>query len=417
MSINLDRLRLEVSRSVRPLAWIGVIAVFAVVAGYAILSNIAFTAPWASSYDVRIAVNDASGIVAGQQHVDIAGIDVGVVKQVQLTGARAVLTLSIDPKYAPLYRNAHFRIRPLTPLEDMYVAIESRGTRSAGVLRDKEIVPVEQTVTPVSIGAVLNTFGPDTRAAMAVTLNELAKGAPDNGTNLRSAFTELAPFLSVAQQTLGAVAQRRRDLASLTTNFAALITAVGTREHQLAQLVSSGDSSLSELAREDTPFAQTLQQLPQTMTVMRSAFADLRASEDTLDPALASLEPVAARLSGALNSLHSVAHAADPALTRLQPAFSALAPLARQLRPTAANLDAAFARLTPQTPQFDHITALVPPCFDSVSQFFNNTLSVMKYYDAYGTIPRGNNTVDFSTFGGTGTATLNHPTPCAGAIR
>jgi ABC-type transporter Mla subunit MlaD len=171
------------------------------------------------------------------------------------------------------------------------------------------------------------------------------------------------------------------------------------------------------LAREDTPFAETLQQLPQTMTVMRSAFAALRASEDTLDPALASLEPVAARLSGALNSLDSVAHAADPALTKLQPAFRALAPLARQLRPTAANLDAAFARLTPQAPQFDHITALVPPCFDSVSQFFNNTLSVMKYYDAFGTIPRGNNTVDFSTFGGTGTATLNHPTPCAGAIR
>jgi ABC-type transporter Mla subunit MlaD len=206
MSINLDRLRLEVSRSLRPLALIGVIAVFAVVAGYVILSNIAFTAPWASSYDVRIAVNDASGIVAGQQHVDIAGIDVGVVKQVQLTGGRAVLTLSIDPKYTPLYRNASFRIRPLTPLEDMYVAVESRGSRSAGVLRDNEIVPVEQTVTPVSVGAVLDTFQPDTRASMAVTLNELAKGAPDNGANLRSA----SPGPGLADDELRGTDQRGR---------------------------------------------------------------------------------------------------------------------------------------------------------------------------------------------------------------
>jgi virulence factor Mce-like protein len=417
MTVNTERLRLEIGRSVRPLAWLVVLAVFAAVATYVVMANITFSSPFGSSYVVRIAVPDASGIVAGQQHVEIAGIDVGTVKQVKLNGSRPVLTLSIDPKYGPLYRDARFRIRPLTPLQDMYVSIDSRGTKSAGALHESEVVPADQTSAPVSIGAALDTFQPDTRAAMAVTLNELARGAPDNGTNLRSAFVELAPFLSVTQQTLGAVAQRKRELSQLTTNFASLLSAVGARDRQLTQLISTGDAALGELARNDTPFAQTLQLLPSTMAAMRQAFATLRSSEDTFDPALVSLQPVADRLSGAMRALETVAGAANPALSRLRPAFVALAPLAGQLRPTAASLSQAFTQLQPQAPAFDRMTALVPPCFSWISQFFNNTLSVMKFYDAYGTIPRGNNTTDYSTVGGTGTATLSQPTPCTGAAR
>jgi phospholipid/cholesterol/gamma-HCH transport system substrate-binding protein len=417
MRFNTDRLRLELGRSIRPLAWLAVLATFAVVAGYVIFNNITFTSPWASSYQVRIAVSDAKGITAGQQVVKIAGVDVGVVKQVQLTGAAPVLTLSLKPQYGPLYRDASFRLRPLTPLEDLYVSIESRGTKAAGVLHDNEIVNANQTVTPVDIGEVLNTFQPDTRAAMAVTLNELARGAPDNGVNLRAAFVQLSPFLTVAQRTLGAVADRRRELAELTARFSSLLGAVGARDRQLVQLIGSGEQSLGELARYDAPFAQTLAQLPPTMTAMRQSFATLRTSEDTLDPALSSLQPVAARLATGLTALQSVAGAANPALTRLRPALTALAPLAQQLRPTAASLTTAFARLQPQAPAFDHITALIPPCFDWISRFFNDTLSVFKFSDAYGTIPRGNNTVDYSTVGGTGTATLSQPTPCTGASR
>jgi virulence factor Mce-like protein len=417
MSINAERLRLELSRAVRPLGWLAVLASFAVVAVYVIFSNITFTPPWSSDYVVRLAVDDASGVSAGQQVVKLAGVDVGLVKQVQIHDGRPVLTLSIKPRYAPLYRDARFRIRPLTPLEDMYVSIDSRGTKAAGVLHASELVPADQTVPPVGIGAVLDTFQPSTRTAMAITLNELARGTADNGANLRAAFIQLGPFLSVAQGTLGAVAQRRNELAHLGAKFGSLLDAVGARDRQLAQLITAGDSSLGQLARNDRPFAQTLAQLPPTMTEMRSAFGALRSSEATLDPALSSLEPVAAHLATGLSALRGLAAKASPALVRLRPALTALAPLARALRPAATDLNAAFGRLQPQAPKFDHITALVPPCFSWISQFFNNTLSVMKYSDAYGTIPRGNNTTDYSTFGGTGTGTLTQREPCTGAVR
>jgi ABC-type transporter Mla subunit MlaD len=324
-----------------------------------------------------------------------------------------VLTLDIERGHAPLYRNATFRLRPLTPLQDMYVSVERRGSPATGRLDERTIVPADQSLSPVDISRVLDIFQADPRKAMAVALEELGKGAPDNGVRLRAAFTELAPFLGVADRALGLVAARRRHLARLMTNVSGLLEAVGTRDRQLTGLIRSGNLTLAELARENKPFAATLRELPPTMTVMQRAFAALRSAENGFDPALASLRPVAARLPAAMQSLAQVSRAADPALARLSPALQTLTPLARELRPTAASLASAFDALTPQAPAFDRITALMPRCFDSISHFFDDTLSVFKFSDAYGAIPRGNNTSDPSSFGGgTGTADLQRYTPC-----
>lgn len=412
MRINSDRLRLELARARVPALWLVVLAVMAAVGGWAILKNLTFTSPFADPYRVRIAVADVKGIVPGVQKVTLAGVDIGVVHSVDLRGAEPVLTLDIERRYAPLYRNARFRLRPLTPLQDLYVSVERRGTPAAGRLDAQTIVPANQSVSPVDISRVLDTFQGDTRQAMAVTLNELAKGAPDNGARLRAAFNELAPFLSVAHQTLGLVAARRHHLARLMTNLSGLLTAVGRRDKQLTGLIRSGNRTFAQLARDDRPFAATLHQLPPAMTALRSSFSALRSAEGELDPALASLRPVADRLPRAMRALSPLARAADPALARLRPALVALGPLAMQLRPAAASLASAFGALTPQAPQFDRVTAQVPPCFSWVSRFFDDTLSVFKFSDAYGAIPRGNNTNDPSSFGGTGTATLKQYKPC-----
>jgi len=60
-----------------------------------------------------------------------------------------------------------------------------------------------------------------------------------------------------------------------------------------------------------------------------------------------------------------------------------------------------------QAPQFDHITSLMPQCFDMAGKFFNNTLSVTKFYDEYGPFPRGENESDGDILPGKTNATLN----------
>ena len=43
------------------------------------------------------------------------------------------MTMDIDKRYAPIYRNATVLLRPRTPLKDMYLALDP-GTRSAGAI-------------------------------------------------------------------------------------------------------------------------------------------------------------------------------------------------------------------------------------------------------------------------------------------
>jgi phospholipid/cholesterol/gamma-HCH transport system substrate-binding protein len=389
MKLRSDRLALEVRRARIPFMLYMLLVCAALVAGWVIFKNQAVQWPWKSYYAVRVGVADAKGVVAGKQEVRIAGVKVGLITQSQLVNGSPVLTLSLDPKYAPLYRDARLRLRPITPLQDMYVAVESRGTAGAGKLTSAYILPARQTAVPVDISRVLNTFNTDTRAWLTHLLDGLGRGLSDRGAQLQAAFVQLAPFLHAAQQVTDAIASRRRETADLVHNFGALTAALAQRQGQLAGLVSSGNSTLGVLASNDVPLASMLRELPPTLGALRSSFLDLRAAEAQLDPALRALEPVARVLPSGLQALGRFGRDARPALAALRPAVRALLPLATALAPASASLQSAFANLTPQLPRLDRITARIVPCELPIQKFFQWTLSVMKIGDAYGAFPRG----------------------------
>lgn len=410
----MERLRLELKRAAGPLAWVFVTALFGLLTAGTILSKINITYPWESPYYVKLAVSDAKGITPPTQLVRMAGVEIGTVDAVELQGNKPVLTLNIDPEHAPIYRDATFRVRPLTPLEDLYVAVDDRGTPEAGRLDGSTTALAQQVTTPVHISKVLNIFQPDTRESMGVTFNELAKGAPDNGANLRMALRQLAPFLEVADEVTEVVNERRVLARRGMHNFSELVEAIGERDRQLASLIRNGDIALGELDRSSRPFDRTLRELPPTMIALQDSLSTVRLAADDIDPGLRALQPVARDLPAGMQALERFANAANPALDRLQPALVEARPLANELRPTAEELNELVQRLQPQAQRFDQITALVPPCFSTVQDFFNNTISVFKFYDSFGSFPRGNNTTDASSFGGTGAETLDQQTTCTG---
>ena len=77
----------------------------------------------------------AQAVTPGQgQAVQIAGIQVGKVGNVDLEDGHAVVRMDIEPKYAPLiHRDATLLLRPKTGLADMVIEIDPRrlaGRRS-----------------------------------------------------------------------------------------------------------------------------------------------------------------------------------------------------------------------------------------------------------------------------------------------
>jgi phospholipid/cholesterol/gamma-HCH transport system substrate-binding protein len=397
--INRERLKLEIARSRRPaMQYVSLIAGASFCLAI-VLKNQVSNRFWEQKYTFSAQFQDVKGVTPGAQRVKIAGITVGVVTDSVNKDGHAVLTMQLKKKYGPIYKDAKLRLRPLTPLEDMYINIESRGHKAVGEL-DGRTLAAEHTVSPVDISRVLNEFPNATRARMQVMLDQMGRGLKENGGTLRQAFAEITPFLTAAQRTTAVVRDRKLQMARLVTNLHRLTAALGQRDKQLTTLVSTGNSTLGELAGADQELDATLREIPPTLDTLRTAFARLRSAEDQLDPALTDLGPVADSLEAGMNALQQFSTDARPALTALQPAVTRLAPLARDLKPTSVGLRNAFAQLRGEAPAFDRITTQIPPCFDVVSSFFNDTLSVFKFADAYGTYPRGNDSEDADTLGG-----------------
>lgn len=390
------RFALEIRRARGGLAALIGLVVLTIGAMAVIANGLRLNLPWSKTYTARVAVADAKGVVAGKQQVRISGLPVGKIDKVSLVDGHPILTITLKGKYAPLYRDAKLRLRPKTPLDDLYLNVESRGHKSAGRLDSGNVLAAQQTTAPVDIGRVLDTFNVDTRQRMEQAIDELGKGLPDRGDDLRRAIAQLAPFLLDARRLTQVTAERRGATRHLVHNLRVMLDELGTRDKQLTALVRGGSRALGSLGAQDASLESTLNELPPTLEQLQPAFDTLRATTDELDPAFDKLRGSAKALPSGLAALRSFSDSATPALRAIRTPLAHLRTLVAQLRPTAAGLDGAFTKLEPTAPRLDRVTAAIVPCELAVQKFFNNTLSLMKFSDARGLIPRGQ-TVDGMT--------------------
>lgn len=389
MSLGQTRVALEIRRARKPLVALLGLIVLAVGSAAVIVGNLHLNLPWTDTYTARVAVDDAKGLVPNKQEVRIAGLDVGQVNNVELLRGRPVVTITMKRRYAPLYRDARLRVRPKTPLDDLYVDVEDRGHPSAGKLTGGEILSAERTRTPVDIGVVLNTFRVDTRLRVSQSIDTLGHALPDHGAQLRAALVQISPFLRAAQRLTYESATRRLQTRRLVHNFRLMTEELGRRDLQLTQLVQGGAATFTQLAAVDAPLSGVLTGFPPTLRQLESTFTTVRATADQLDPAFDALQPSARQLPAGLNALRAFSVEARPALAALRRPLPPLTALLRTLQPTARGLNDAFTRLSPQAPRLDRITGAVVPCELAVQKFFQNTISLGKFYDQRALIPRG----------------------------
>jgi phospholipid/cholesterol/gamma-HCH transport system substrate-binding protein len=393
MNRNQSRLMIELRRARGGLIALAVLVAMALVAVVVLIGGLEISLPWDDTYTARVAVDDAKGVVPGKQQVKISGFPVGKITGLQMVGGRAVLTLEIQGQYAPLYRDAKLRLRPKTPLDDLYLDVTSRGTSSAGKLDWEQILQAQRTIAPVDIGQVLDAFDATTRVRLKQTIDAVGAGLGPHGDEFRAALIKLAPFLLAAQRLTGALAARSTQTAALVHNVRLLTEELGRRGSQLRTLVADGAETFSTLGAEQQPLASVIDQLPPTLQQLLPAFATLRATTDKLDPALDRLQPAADALPSGLAALRSFSLSAAPALAALRRTLPGLRSLVTALQPAAAGLRRDFSLLGPQAPAFDRITSKIVPCELGFDKFFNNTISLSKFYDTGGVTVRGQ-TVD-----------------------
>jgi phospholipid/cholesterol/gamma-HCH transport system substrate-binding protein len=333
----------------------------ALVTGYILEHQPAFNFDQ-SYYTVEAHFTEAAAVTSGQgQAVTIAGVQVGQIGGIHLQDGQAVVTMNIQKKYAPVYRNATVLLRPRTPLKDMYLALDP-GTKSAGPIPSGGTLSSAHTNPDVDLSEILSSLDSDTRNYLVLLLaagagafkdtdptHPSAPGAspsPAAVASLQATLKRFAPLDHDTRTFASLLAKRQTDLRQSVHNLNLVAGALGGVDQQLASLIDASDTSFAALARNDNNLQETLRLFPGTLVQTQQTLGKVKGFATASGTTLTKLQPFARNLAPALKAARPLLHDTTPVLAhQLRPFSVALQPLARTLRPASADLKVAVPKL------------------------------------------------------------------------
>jgi virulence factor Mce-like protein len=319
-------------------------------------------------YRLTVDVPEASNL-ANESDVRMSGITIGKVKSKALDkGAVATkITLDIDPKFAPIAKNAKFILRQKTLLGETYAEL-SPGDPSKGYLKDGSSIPRKSVEPTVELDEIFSAFDKPTRTAFQKWVKESAnairgtKQNPDaTAQNLNDAFGNLGPFASDASAVLGVLDRQRGDLSNLVRNTGEVFTAISERDHALRHLITNSDQVFTATNSRDKALRQIFRIFPTFLDESKATLARLKTFSNNTRPLVRDLQPVA---------------------DKLRPTVRDLADLSPNLRALFRDLDPLITvakKNLPDAARFLRGSAPVLSGLHSFLQEFNPILSYLNY--------------------------------------
>lgn len=317
------------------------------IGGY-ILSNQRFYLPaWfpvlgTDFYEVKAELPTGQAVVPGQgQTVNVAGVKVGEVGEVNLEDGHAVVLMQIREEHAPIYRDSTVLLRPKTGLKDMFLALDP-GSRSEPAIPENGTVRVNNTLPDVNSDEILSVLDADTRAYLKLLIGGAGKGLRDRGGDLREVFRRLGPLHRDLAAINREVVKRRENLARLIHNYGSTISRLGKEDEDLTALVANASRVFGELAEEDEQISAAVERLPGALSQTEEALVNVRELGQVAGPAFRALRPAFSQVDEANAELKPLAETAEPLLRKkIRPFVRAAQPVVDDLLPAARNLSKA----------------------------------------------------------------------------
>jgi phospholipid/cholesterol/gamma-HCH transport system substrate-binding protein len=295
-------------------------------------------------YTLKGEFTTAQAVTPGQgQTVDIAGVKVGEISNVELKNGRAVVSMKILPKYGKVYHDATMLLRPKTGLKDMIVEL-SPGNPSSGKVKSGGTIPIQSSLPDINPDEILASLDGDTRAYLRLLLAGGAEGLRGNQAQLAAVFKRFEPTARDVAKITTLLSKRQANLRRVIHNFQLLSTELSTRDSSISSFVVSNNAVFQHLANQDANLQATLQLLPPTLVQANSALAKTGRLANVLGPSLQALRPTARALGPTLVQVRPFLRKTTPIIkNQLRPFTVASIPTIRQLKPAAQDL----AALTP----------------------------------------------------------------------
>lgn len=299
-------------------------------------------------FTLKAEFQTAQAVTPGQgQAVTIAGAKIGEIASVSLHGGRALVSMSLTPKYARyIHRDATLLLRPKTQLKDETVEVDP-GTPGSGSVAHGAIIPISQTAPDVNLDEFLSALDSDTRAYLQLLLAGAAEGLKGNGRHLSAAFKRFDPLGRSLQKIGDAVAVRHANVEHSIHNFQLLMTALGGKDKQLAELIDSSNAALGAFAQEDQNVQATLRRLPGALKQTDRGLGKLTTAARVLGPTLAKLDPFAKALGPAQRQTRPFLEASTPIIkNEVRPFTREILPVVNEIQPDIQDLDESFPQLS-----------------------------------------------------------------------
>jgi phospholipid/cholesterol/gamma-HCH transport system substrate-binding protein len=240
---------------------------------------------WATSLRYQALFTEAGGITVGND-VTVSGIKVGSVSSVELDNGDALVSFTINGKYA-LGSDTTAHIRTGTLLGERVLSLESAGS---GTLDRNQSIPTTRTSSPYSLTDAVsdltaNTAGTNTESlnqsldTLSATLDQIAPqlgpafdGVARLSKSLNNRNESLAELLETAGEVTGIFSERSEQVNTLILNANDLLAVLNERRHAITSLLNA-TSAVSQaltgiVADNEQKLAPTLRHLNEVTAML-----------------------------------------------------------------------------------------------------------------------------------------------------
>ena len=272
------------------------------------------------SYEVTAEFQNASQLVTGNKVV-IGGRPVGTVEEITIgEDGQALVRFTIDEGYAPLRRGTVATVRwtslssvaqrqvQLTPPPE---GVEAEEIPDGGVMTQSE------TVAEVDIDQLFNTLDRRTVKDFKRVIQGFARSYEGVAERANRGYKYLNPLLYHGRRVFAELSADEAALESLLVDGAQFAGALADRSTDVSQLVGNLNRMMNAIGDRKLELARAIGLLPPFLRNANTAFVNLRAALDDVQPLVIASRPVARELLPFLVELRAAARDAVPTVRDL----------------------------------------------------------------------------------------------------
>jgi virulence factor Mce-like protein len=296
----------------------------------------------------------AINIVSGAR-VQVAGTQAGTVGAIDVRAGQAQVALKItDDRFWPLRRGTEAQIRWGGTVSYANRYIELTPSADGPSLPNGSHLPPANSLTPVELSQLFDTFDRPTRANLGKLIDETSHTFGPNGGALAAGLRAGAPALRETAQAVSRLSADPAAMRVLVSSAATTAQAIARRTPALRRLVRDYGATVTTIAAQSGDVRRTLAAMPSTLATLQTATTRLtpvlrrtQSLVTSLGPGARALRAIAPLVTTATHAVTEVAPKLDSALASVQKGGPAITKLLRQATPLARSLPATLDRTTP----------------------------------------------------------------------